>query len=271
MPGAATHTHAESPTTQVSPIALPDIGKTSADGNLPFSRASTSSPYGIITGRSSPICHCGRRTRTARGGGSFTSVACGAVAAVASAGPASRRECRSRRGRRNLSRPCSRSRFRHCSSLLRLMPAGKPYCQCHDYCPEHNGTRQPQKVPVREFQPAKYTRRLWPGKLSPHIIRQHSVKRLNPPCRILLCDSIHYFDSRALKINSHQASRNLKQGMRQLWSLVFGRLPKVVSPAETRLAATADLIQQSSSLNNFQSFDCRRARQERDLKSFRKI
>jgi hypothetical protein len=80
VPGAATHTHAESPTTQVSPIALPDTGNMSVDGNLPFSRASTSSPYGIITGRSSPICHCGRRTRTARGGGSFTSVACGAVA-----------------------------------------------------------------------------------------------------------------------------------------------------------------------------------------------
>ena len=33
--------------------------------------------------------------------------------------------------------------------------------------------------------------------------------------------------------------------MRQLWSLVFGWLPKVVAPSETRLAAAADLIQQS--------------------------
>ena len=65
--------------------------------------------------------------------------------------------------------------------------------QCHDHCPKHNGTRQPQNVPVREFQPAKYTRPPWPCELNPHIIRQHSVKRLNPPCRILFCDSIHYF------------------------------------------------------------------------------
>ena len=106
--------------------------------------------------------------------------------------PASRRECRSRRGRRNLSRPCSRSRIRHRSSLLRLMPAGKPYCQCHDHCPKHNGNRQPQNVPVREFQPAKYTRPLWPCEPFPQIIRQHSVKRLSPPCRILLCDSIEF-------------------------------------------------------------------------------
>jgi hypothetical protein len=72
--------------THVSPIALPDTGNMWVDGNLPFSRAATSSPYGIITGRSSPICHWGRRTRTARGGGGFTSVARGAVAAAASGG-----------------------------------------------------------------------------------------------------------------------------------------------------------------------------------------
>jgi hypothetical protein len=32
----------------------------------------------------------------------------------------------------------------------------------------------------------------------------------------------------SVKINFHQASRNLKQGMRQLWSLVYHWLPKVV-------------------------------------------
>ena len=31
------------------------------------------------------------------------------------------------------------------------------------------------------------------GKLNPHLIRQHGVKRLNPPCRVFLCDSIHCF------------------------------------------------------------------------------
>jgi hypothetical protein len=83
-PGAVTHTHAESPTTHVSPMLLPDIGNISVDGNLPLSRAETSSPYGIIIGRSSPIRHCGRRTRTARGGGSLISVARGAYGADAS-------------------------------------------------------------------------------------------------------------------------------------------------------------------------------------------
>jgi hypothetical protein len=63
VPGVVTHTHAESPITHVSPIALPDAGNLSEDGNLPFSRAAISSPYGIICSRSSPIFHCGRRTR----------------------------------------------------------------------------------------------------------------------------------------------------------------------------------------------------------------
>ena len=60
-PGAATHTHTESPITHVSPIALPDIGNLSVDSTFPLSRAATSSPYGIITDRSSPMRHSGRR------------------------------------------------------------------------------------------------------------------------------------------------------------------------------------------------------------------
>jgi hypothetical protein len=85
-PGAATHTHAESPITHMSPIALPDAGNISLDGNFPFSCAATSSPYGIITGRSSPMRHSGRRISWALGGGSLTSVARGEFGATASSG-----------------------------------------------------------------------------------------------------------------------------------------------------------------------------------------
>ena len=61
-PGAAIQTHALCPISHVSPIAFPLTGSMLVDNSRPFKHAVTSSPYGIITGRTSPVFHSGNRT-----------------------------------------------------------------------------------------------------------------------------------------------------------------------------------------------------------------
>src|SRR5690349_19918800 len=101
------------------------------------------------------------------------------------------------------------------------MPTGEPYRYCQDNRPKHNRTRQAQRVPMKEFQSTKYARPLKPSKLNPHLIRQHSVKRLNPPCRVLLCESIHCFRNSHFQVFTLKG-RTVKSMFMKLWQVKPG-------------------------------------------------
>ena len=156
-----------------------------ADDNLPLSRALTSTPYGVITGRSSPMRHSGRRISWALGGGNLTSSARGATASSA-LGPAGA-SLWVKGAAAILSGCCSQTRLlkrragcggRLSRYLLRLLPAKRPYRQPQDNRRKHDRACQPQGVPITGCLSDGIGRALGVGKLKPAPYRA-------APCRTI--------------------------------------------------------------------------------------